>query len=89
MSKESSGCHGKAENGRSAVEQPQIYRSALGQLGKMPLGNVRVAVSFPAAAAGKVLPAVLDKAHHILERIAQKNADLMRKLRRAAPVSGR
>ena len=54
--------HSKAENGRSAVEQPQVHSRALAQLGKVLLRNGGVAVGFPAAAAGKVLAAVLDKA---------------------------
>ena len=70
------------------MEQPQIDRCALAQLVKVPLGCIRVAVGFPAAAAGEVLAAVLDKAHHIVQRIAEKNADLVRKFCRAAQPPG-
>ena len=54
----------------------------------MAPGGIGVAVGFPAAAAGKVAAPVLNKAHHIGQRIAQKHADLMRKLRRAAEPPG-
>ena len=63
--------HGKAENGRSAVEQPQIHSRAFAQLVKVLLRCIRVAVGLPAAAAGKVLAAVLNKAHNIAQRIAK------------------
>ena len=46
--------HSKAENGGTLVEQAQIHSGALVQLGKMTCGGIRVAVSLPAAAAGKV-----------------------------------
>ena len=51
------------------------------------LGGGGVAIGLPAPAAGKALAPVPDKAHHILQRIAQKYPDLVgeiRRLRRAA-----
>ena len=72
---QSSGRHGQTQDGGAAVEQPQIDGGALVQLGKQAAGCVGVAVGFPAAAAGEVLPAVADKAHHILQRIIQKNPE--------------
>ena len=44
----------------------------------MLLRCIRVAVGLPAAAAGKVLAAVLDKAHNIAQRIAEEHPDLCR-----------
>ena len=41
----------------------------------------RIAIGFPKSTAGKILPMVFDKSNDILERVAQKYADLMGKLR--------
>ena len=79
-----SGRHGKAEDRGAAVEQAQVYSGALVQLGKQALGGIAVTIGLPAAAAGKVAALILDEAHHIGERVAQKYADLMRKLCLAA-----
>ena len=65
-----SGRHSKAENGGAAVEQPQIHSRAFAQLCKVLPGCGGVPVGFPAAAAGKILAAVLNKAHYIFQRIA-------------------
>ena len=42
----------------------------------MLLGGIGVTIGFPAAAAGEVAARIFDKAHHIVERIAQKYADV-------------
>ena len=76
--------HSKAENGGTAVEQSQIHGCTLAQLCKVTLCRLRVPVGFPAAAAGKVPAAVFNKAHHVAQGVAQKNADLMREFGRAA-----
>ena len=70
------------------MEQAQVHGCAFAQLCKMAPGGIGVAGGFPAAAAGKAAAAVLNKAHHIGQRIAQKHADLMRELRRAAEPPG-
>mgnify|MGYP000169942468 CR=1 FL=1 len=44
---------------------------------QMLLGGTGITIGFPAAAAGEVAARIFDKAHHIVERIAQKYADLM------------
>ena len=55
----------------------------------MLLRCIRVAVGLPAAAAGKVLATVLDKAHNIAQRIAEEHPDLMRKFCRTAQLAGK
>lgn len=48
---------------------------------KTSLDFRRVAVGLPKAAAGKILPVVFDESDDILQRIAQKYANLVGKLR--------
>ena len=50
--------------------------------------HVGVAVAFPAAAAGVALPLVLDEADHILQRITQKDPNLMGKFTGQAEPAG-
>ena len=64
------------------MEQPQIHRRALGKLVKVLPGGGGVAVGLPATAAGKALAPVPDKAHHVLQRIAQKYPDLVGEIHR-------
>ena len=54
----------------------------------MPLGGTGITIGFPAAAAGEVAARIFDKAHHIVERIAQKYADLMGEISLAAEPAG-
>ena len=57
--------HSKAGDGGTAVEQTQINRGTLVELGEVPTGQFRIAIGFPAAAAGEIAPLILDKALHI------------------------
>ena len=83
-----SGCDGQTLDGGAAVEQAEIHRRALVQLGEVLPGSGRVAVGFPAAAAGEVAALIFDKAHHIGEGVAQKYADLMGKISLTAEPPG-
>lgn len=83
-----SGCDSQTLDGRSAAEQTEIYCRTLVQLSKMPLGGTGITIGFPAAAAGEVAARIFDKAHHIVERIAQKYADLMGEISLAAEPAG-
>ena len=66
------------------MEQTQVNSGAFVQLSKMPTGCLGIAIGFPTAAAGEVAPLILDETNDIRQGIAQKNADLMREIRRTA-----
>ena len=83
-----SGCNGQTLDGGAAVEQAEIHRRALVQLGEMLPGGGGVAVGFPAAAAGEVAALIFDKSHHIGEGLAQKYADLVGKISLTAEPPG-
>ena len=74
-----SGCHGELQNAAPAAEQPPVNAPALLVLGKEPGGLTFIAVDLPAAGALVVGAAVVDKALHVSQRVAEKQPNLMGK----------
>ena len=68
--------HGQLIERSSAGEQALIDAGALAEPAKRFLRSFRVGVALPAAAAQAVAPFVGDKGNHIVDGIAQKQADL-------------
>lgn len=72
----------------SLLKQGHVGLDTPAVTGKARLHLRRIAIGFPEAAAGEILPLVFDEADHIPERVAQEQADLMGKFRLGSQAAG-